>query len=65
MENKEKRYLTKIGLYVYAKTDAEAKSQAQNICNNINNQDDAKAGVLEMHEAPFGQIGKFRKVESC
>ena len=60
---KEIRYAVTIDLYIYTDTDEEAKVQAQNIVDNLQQISDNKASVVSIHEAPFATMGKLREVK--
>lgn len=56
-----KRYAVTIDLYVYAKSDEDAKLQSEQIAKHLD-LDDNKSSVQSIHEQSFGQLTS-RKVK--
>ena len=56
------RYLATVNFYVFAKSDKEAKVQAENMRDIIAKRDDNHAEVVSIFEAEFGKIEKGREV---
>lgn len=58
----EKRYVVTLDAYVYASSDGEVKLLAEKLAQKLQQNDDNKAGVISIHEVPFGTIGQARKL---
>tara|TARA_Y100000361_G_C10867260_1_gene192365 strand:+ start:178 stop:405 length:228 start_codon:yes stop_codon:yes gene_type:complete len=54
--NKEKRYVVTMDMYVYAENDYMARKRAHEIADNIKSPNN-RAAVLDIVEQPFGKLG--------
>lgn len=59
--NSVKRYVVTLDAYAYARSDEEAKELAKHLAYKLK-EDDNRAGVISIHEVPFGTVEQAREV---
>ena len=50
----EKRYTVKLGAYLYAENDEQAKAKAEKLAKLLQTLEDNSAQVIELNETPYG-----------
>ena len=62
MDKKEKRYVVKMDMYVYAENDYMARKRSHQMKKKINYKFGGRVGILELGEQPFASF-ECRKLE--
>jgi len=62
MMSKEKRYVVKMDMYVYAENDYMARKRAHQMKKKIDEKYGGGVGILELGEQPFASFN-YRKLE--
>ena len=59
---KDKRYVVKMDMYIWAKDDYMARKEAHKLRKELDKKYDGRAGILELGEQPFASLN-YRKLE--